>query len=157
MARPQPVLRSIPDRFAQTAWFELVSAATRWKSAPATPSSRSGSSVPATDCGQVIANPEVKVCERRRSETACTSRSNRGRAPAGKHVLRETGGAEPKESGEAMPPARKGGTITFVGYNYRCAAVQYARSSSAKGKLGKLTHYQRPVPERIARSAQEPA
>src|SRR5207253_2785160 len=38
--------------------------------------------------------------------------------------------------------ARKAGTVTFVGYNYRWAPlVQYARKLVVEGKLGKLTHY----------------
>src|SRR5205807_1089243 len=46
------------------------------------------------------------------------------------------------ETLESYAAARKAGTITFVGYNYRWAPlVQYARNLVSEGKLGKLTHY----------------
>jgi predicted dehydrogenase len=68
---------------------------------------------------------------------------NRAALQAGKHVLCEKPvGREPKETLESYAAARKAGTITGVGYNYRWAPlVQYARKLVAEGKLGKLTHY----------------
>src|SRR5205814_2236303 len=65
---------------------------------------------------------------------------NRAALQAGKHVLCEKPvGREPKETLESHAAARKAGTITFVGYNYRWAPlVQYARKLVGEGKLGKL-------------------
>jgi len=135
--------RSIPDRFAASGLIpKLVICADGVEERARSAQQRFGFQRFTTDWRQVIADPEVKVVNVA-APNGMHLEINRAALQAGKHVLCEKPvGREPKETLESYAAARKAGTITFVGYNYRWAPlVQYARNLVAEGKLGKLTHY----------------
>ncbi|HEY4770438.1 MAG TPA: Gfo/Idh/MocA family oxidoreductase, partial [Myxococcales bacterium] len=135
--------RSIPDRFAQSGLVpKLVVCCDPVEERARSAQQRFGFQRSTTDWRQVIADPEVKVVNVA-APNGMHLEINRAALQAGKHVLCEKPvGREPKETLESHAAARKAGTITFVGYNYRWAPlVQYARKLVGEGKLGNLTHY----------------
>src|SRR5947209_16448655 len=135
--------RSIPDRFAGSGLIpKLVICADGVEERARSAQQRFGFQRFTTDWRQVIADPEVKVVDVA-APNGMHLEINRAALQAGKHVLCEKPvGREPRETLESYAAARKAGTVTFVGYNYRWAPlVQYARKLVAEGKLGKLTHY----------------
>jgi predicted dehydrogenase len=135
--------RSIPDRFAGSGLIpKLVICADGVEERARAAQQRFGFQRFTTDWRQVIADPEVKVVNVA-APNGMHLEINRAALQAGKHVLCEKPvGREPRETLESYAAARKAGTVTFVGYNYRWAPlVQYARKLVAEGKLGKLTHY----------------
>jgi predicted dehydrogenase len=135
--------RSIPDRFAGSGLApKLVVCCDPVEERARSAQQRFGFQRFTTDWRQVIADPEVKAVNVA-APNGMHLEINRAALQAGKHVLCEKPvGREPKETLESYAAARKAGTITFVGYNYRWAPlVQYARKLVAEGQLGKLTHY----------------
>ena len=95
-----------------------------------------------TDWKQVIADPDVEVVSVT-TPNFLHREIVQAAAEAGKHVYCEKPvGRSPEETADIEHAARRGGVLSFVGYNYRWApVVQYARQLIQDGRLGRLTHY----------------